>query len=123
MSSAVVDASVILAVLLNERTDSSVLTGAVVSAVNFSEVLSKTQDYGLTRSDLEVTLQLLAGIEPFTESQAYRSGELRPLTRAAGLSLGDRACLALALELNADVYTADRAWAALDLPCRIHLIR
>ncbi len=123
MSSAVVDASVILAVLLNERTDSSVLTGAVVSAVNFSEVLSKTQDYGLTRSDLAVTLQLLAGIEPFTESQAYRSGELRPLTRAAGLSLGDRACLALALELNADVYTADRAWAALDLPCRIHLIR
>ncbi len=123
MSKTVVDASVILAILLNEVADSSVLKGAVVSAVNFSEVLSKMQDYGLTRTDLQVTLHLLAGIEPFTESQANRSGELRPLTRAAGLSLGDRACLALALELGADVYTADRAWAALDLPCRIHLIR
>lgn len=51
-------------------------------------------------------------VAPMTEGQAGRSAELRPATRAAGLSLGDRACLALAAELGAPALTADRGWDA-----------
>jgi ribonuclease VapC len=53
-------------------------------------------------------LNLLARVEPFTESQAWMAADLRLATKHAGLSLGDRACLALALEIGAEVYTADR---------------
>ena len=62
-------------------------------------------------------------IEPFTASQARLAADLRPTTSHAGLSLGDRACLALAIELGAEVYTADRQWAKVQVACKIHLIR
>jgi PIN domain nuclease of toxin-antitoxin system len=62
-------------------------------------------------------------VVPFTERQAEIAGALRASTQQAGLSLGDRACLALAIDLNGDVYTTDRVWATLNLPCKVHLIR
>jgi PIN domain nuclease of toxin-antitoxin system len=62
-------------------------------------------------------------IVSFDETQALLSGSLRTVTRARGLSLGDRACLALAQHLNAEVVTADNAWTRLDLSLTITNIR
>jgi ribonuclease VapC len=59
----------------------------------------------------------------FDKEQAKMAGWLRPQTRSLGLSLGDRACLALAIALKAPVYTADRAWKNLKLKIAIHVIR
>ena len=62
-------------------------------------------------------------IRPFDESLAVEAGFLRPATRQYGLSLGDRACLALALRERIPVVTADRAWSQLDLGIDIQVIR
>jgi ribonuclease VapC len=59
----------------------------------------------------------------FTEEQARIAGALTARTRTLGLSLGDRACLALGIALRAPVYTADRAWKKLKLDVPIHIIR
>jgi ribonuclease VapC len=124
VSEVVLDASVVLAIVQGEAIHPDIfglLEGAVMSAVNYAEVRAKRADLKpvpYPRMD-----DLLDRIEPFTSTQAIISGELRPLTRRAGLSLGDRACLALALELDAEVYTADRAWLDVLPGGRIHLIR
>ncbi len=127
MNKAVLDSSVLLAILFEEPYDGAVwpvLEGAILSAVSLTEVLSRLADGNLISSPSVGPLFALVGtIAPFTEEQARVAAHLRESTRKAGLSLGDRACIALALELDADVYTTDRAWAQIDLPCRIHLIR
>lgn len=65
------------------------------------------------------------GVEfvPFTVAQAEIAALLWPRPRASGLSLGDPACLALALERGASIVTADRTWASLDLGLRIEPVR
>jgi ribonuclease VapC len=62
-------------------------------------------------------------IVPFDEDLVFRAGRLRPLTRHAGLSFGDRACLALASRMRAPVLTADRARVGLGLELEIRVIR
>jgi PIN domain nuclease of toxin-antitoxin system len=62
-------------------------------------------------------------IAEFTAEDAFEIGRLRPRTRTFGLSLGDRACLALALRLDLPVITADRRWTKLDIGATIELIR
>ena len=62
-------------------------------------------------------------IAEFDAEQARLAGELLLRTRSLGLSLGDRACLALAMVLKAPVYTADRIWKGLKLGVPIHVIR
>ena len=127
MSEVVLDSSVILALIQGEPVASSTLDkleGGVMSAVSFCEVLTKQIESGISESSYaDHLLGLLDRIEPFTPAHARTASVLRASTRHKGLSLGDRACLALALKLIADVYTADRAWAAVDVGCRIHLIR
>jgi PIN domain nuclease of toxin-antitoxin system len=127
VNEAVLDSSVLIAIFRNENIDVGILDvieGAVISAANYSEVWAKLFDFGLTSDPrIDAVLNLLSRIAPFTESQARLAADLRPLTKYAGLSLGDRACLALALEIGAEVYTADRQWAHLKLGCSIHLIR
>ena len=59
----------------------------------------------------ELTSQFSAQIVPFDEDLALAAGALAPSTKSASLSLGDRACFALALRLGAKVLTADRVWA------------
>jgi ribonuclease VapC len=123
----ILDSSVLLAVLKDERFDEGVLDvieGAVISAVNLTEVWTKVRDLGLAYAPrTDTLLGLLDRVEPFTESQARLAADLRNATRYAGLSLGDRACLALALEIDGDVYTAEHAWSQINTGCKIHLIR
>jgi PIN domain nuclease of toxin-antitoxin system len=126
MVESVVDASTLLAIILGEPTSDldNLLDRAVISAVNLAEVRTKLIDLG--RLDLDVIgqklLQLIR-VEPFTEQQAMLAAALRTPTKPLGLPLGDRACLALAISLNTDVYTADKSWSQLNVGCKIHLIR
>ncbi len=115
-SPVVFDASAVLALLFEEPGAEVVraqLRTGVIGAANLAEVLAKLSDHGLPAVEAVRAVTIL-GLEvaPMTEAQAGRSAELRPLTRAAGLSLGDRACLALAAELGAPALTADRSWDA-----------
>lgn len=129
----VVDASALLAYFHGEPGASVVaeaLSGiSVVSAVNWAEVLSKFVDEGedpdslAERLESEGVLSLGLEVLPVTAIDARMIARLRPLTRSAGLSLGDRACLALALRLEYGALTADRPWASLDLGLEIKLIR
>ena len=127
MAEVVLDASVLLAIFKDETYDEAVLDlveGAVMSTVNVAEVLAKLTDLGLNVSPrVDVLLGLQDRMEPLSEAQARSSAALRGPTRHAGLSLGGRACLALALELDADVYTADQAWSRVDVGVSINLIR
>ncbi len=112
----VLDASAVLALLFEEPGAEVVraqLRTGVIGAANLAEVLAKLSDHGLPGTEAVRAVAIL-GLEvaPMTEAQARQSAELRPMTRAVGLSLGDRACLALAAELDAPVLTADRSWDA-----------
>ena len=125
----VLDASALLALLLDEPGSDRVqgmLPEVAVSAVNLSEVAAKLCDHGVPSREAERILGKLGlRIEPFTEKLAFEAAGLRRATRPAGLSLGDRACLATARELSVSAVTADRAWAALSdaLEVDIELIR
>ncbi|MGV1004334.1 MAG: type II toxin-antitoxin system VapC family toxin [Candidatus Nanopelagicales bacterium] len=126
---AVLDASAILALIHDEPGADLVaerLASGLLSTVNLAEVVTKLAFYDSVRSDLVADL-LAAGVQirEFDAAQALRAGELIRVTRRAGLSLGDRSCLALALSAqdDPDVVTADRLWPGLGLPVRITLIR
>ena len=88
---------------------------ALISSVNHAEVLGKLLDRGLSADDVAaISQQLPLKVMPFTAEQAQLAAGLRPATRALGLSLGDRCCLALAQQQGgATVVTADRRWAGL----------
>jgi ribonuclease VapC len=78
----------------------------------------------LNDADATAALALLdLPVIPFDATQAHRVAALRGPTRARGLSLGDRACLALAAELNAVALTMDRVWTTLNLDIGIECAR
>ena len=90
------------------------LAEACLSSVNFAEVVSRLCERGMPVVEARQAVESLdIEIVPFEVEQATTAGALRPLTRALGLSLGDRACLALAQVRGLQVLTADRAWGAL----------
>ena len=111
----VIDASALLAVLQKEIGYLSVvplLNGAYFSTVNLSEVLQKSEQKGLKISNLVSSLEGLGlNLVSFTPEQAELTASLWKSTQPYGLSLGDRACLALAQSLNSIAVTADKAWA------------
>jgi ribonuclease VapC len=124
----VLDASAVLAVLNREpgaeKLTPQLLSTAVISAVNLAEVHSKLVDRGLSPEGAwAAALSPAAEAIPFTADDARTAGSMIAQTRGLGLSLGDRACLALGLALHAPVYTADRSWRNLKLGIRIHTIR
>lgn len=128
MSKIVLDASVLLAVIHQEpgsdKLPPELLAGASVSAVNLAEVQGKLIGSGWRPEEAWEDATSPAGnIVPFTAEQAKIAGSLIAQTRAFGLSLGDRACLALALSMDASAYTADRSWKNLKVGARIHIIR
>jgi ribonuclease VapC len=116
----VLDASALLSYLRDEPgadvVAEAIASGALISTVNLAEVFSRVADRGGDPAKLAADLTqsgLLDGaitVEPFTVADAIDAGRLRPLTRDAGLSLGDRACLALARRLDAPALTADTDW-------------
>ena len=112
-----------------ERVAEALGDGAVMSAVNWAEVLSKVTDLGEDADALEAHLvaEGLIGsaleIVPLEPRDAAAIARLRPATRAAGLSLGDRACLALAARLALPALTADRTWIGLGLGAEVEPIR
>ncbi len=123
----VLDTSAVLAFLRNEPGGDAIgalLPIARMSAVNLSEAVSKLVDRG-AQPDIAVRRIRSLRIEmiPFAIDHAEIAGELRQATRHLGLSLGDRACLALELHSKEPVYTADRDWAKLDIGVEVRVIR
>lgn len=123
----VLDSSVVLAGLLEEPGGDQLLAllpGALFCAVNVTEIVTRLFDKGWPmRLAAGQTAKLISRVAPFDDLLAYRAGDLRADTVHLGLSLGDRACLALAMAASLPVYTADRPWAKLDLGLDIRLIR
>jgi len=129
----VLDASAFLAYLGNETgaavVADAIAAGATMSTVNLAEVLSTLATRG--KDPIEVVSDLterglLDGavtVEPFTTADATEAARLRPLTRSAGLSLADRACLTVARRLAAPLLTADHAWSGLGLGVDVRAIR
>jgi PIN domain nuclease of toxin-antitoxin system len=129
VSDAVLDSSAVLAVILEEPGADRVeayLPGAKLSAVNLGEIVAKLRDLGMPAQTAEAVLDgLQIDIRPHDRNDALSAGFLRPVTRAAGLSLGDRACLALAASLGLPAVTADRSWQSIaaDVGVKVASIR
>jgi len=123
----VLDASAILALLNDEPGAERVMPHVgegLVSAVNAAEVIGKLMDSGMPEHAAFEALNLLAlEVVDFDAGLAGQTGALSPLTRRAGLSLGDRACLATAARLGLPAVTADRRWARLRLGIPVELVR
>ena len=126
MSDLVIDSSALLASIYNEPGGDKVariLAGAKMSSVNVAEVFTKLADARRLSDEFVETLSSLGiTVFDFDISQARKAAELRPLTKHLGLSLGDRSCLALAIQLKATAVTADKEWANLTF-CPVDVIR
>lgn len=127
MASAILDASALLAHIRGEPGSEPVAEIAVdafMSTVNLAEVFSKLLERTLTAEQAdEIIYRYGFGVVPFDERLARRVGELRPATKTLGLSLGDRACLALAQREGLPVVTTDRNWTKLTLGIEIKVVR
>jgi PIN domain nuclease of toxin-antitoxin system len=124
---AVLDSSAILAVFFNEPGSQIVrpiVHGALLSTVNLAEIHTRMLDHG---AQPHQAWSWVNGLQCefcyFTDEHARVAAELRSVTKPYGLSLGDRACLALAIDRKAKVYTTDRAWKSLSLGIEIKVIR
>lgn len=119
MIDSILDASALLALLQDEPGAGRVaaaLPGAAISSVNLAEVVSKLADKKMPPQLIQKTLQGLdLNVIGFDEGLAYAAGNLRPATAALGLSLGDRACLALARHLDAPALTSGASWGRLNI--------
>jgi PIN domain nuclease of toxin-antitoxin system len=125
---AVLDASAALAFLQRETGQdvvaTAIRTGAAISAVNLAEAHSKLRLAGAPSDRILSRLRTLGlAVEPFDELDAEAVGDLRPATKSLGLSLADRACLALAIRLNRPVLTTDRDLARADVGVEVRTIR
>jgi len=123
----VLDASALLA-LLNVEPGSSVVSGlaqsAAISSVNWCEVFGRLRAAGVDGDALRTQMaETGIAVVPFDGIDAEAAGEFVPRTRRQGLSLADRACLALAARLGVPAVTADRAWTTLDVGVAVVCIR
>jgi PIN domain nuclease of toxin-antitoxin system len=123
VTAAVLDASAVLALLHEEPGASEVapwIGEGAISTVNAAEVVGKLIEAGMPDG---AALDALDGLGLDDPEMGAQAGILRGRTRALGLSLGDRACLATALVLDMPVVTADRNWGQLDVGLQVHLVR
>jgi PIN domain nuclease of toxin-antitoxin system len=124
---AAIDASALLAMLFAEPGAETVADlialGAATSAVNLSEVATVLVRHRRDPEQILGPVREQLAVQPFTDADALAAAALHPKTASRGLSLGGRACLALAQRLGSPAVTADRAWAELDLEIPVQLIR
>lgn len=123
----VLDASALLAYLQQEPGSQRIegrMAELCISSVNWSEVVQKSlvKEVDIVKMD-QCLRDLELTIEPFTDQQAVTAAQLWAKTRAQGLSLADRACLALALDKSLPVLTTDRVWKELNLEMEIVVLR
>jgi PIN domain nuclease of toxin-antitoxin system len=125
--SAVLDASGLLALLFGEPgadvVAEAIAAGAALSAVNLAEAATVLVRRGLDAEGILATVRDQVELEPFAAQDAMAAAELHRDTTRAGLSLGDRACLALARRLGVPAVTAEQAWAKLKLDVSVEVIR
>ena len=128
----VLDASALLALLRHEeggeRVAKALPRGAAISALNWAEVLARLIDLGgdpveITARALPAAAAAAVEVVPFDAAGARETARLRSKTRSLGLSLADRAALALAKSRGIPVLTADRTWRSLRLAIKIEVIR
>ena len=127
MNECVLDASALLALFNNEvgaDKVETVLPHSVMSAVNASEVIAElNKKLDISPEEGKTMINTVTKVLPFNLDFAAKTAQLRKETLHLGLSLGDRACLALGISLSLPVYTADKIWQKLTLPNKIILIR
>ena len=129
MNKVVLDTSAILAYLFEEAGADQVspvleTASGLISSVNFAELVSKLIDQGMPPAIIRETLfGLELELVDHDETQAFITGELRTVSMAFGLSLGDRACLALGIAKQLPVLTADRAWLNVPVQTEVRVIR
>lgn len=123
----VLDASALLALLFAEAGAAAVAdfiaADAATSTVNLSEVATVLVRRKKDPAEILGPVREQLAVEPFTEADALAAAALYPRTAGKGLSLGDRACLALAQRLGVAAVTAEHVWADLDVGIEILLIR
>lgn len=129
MNKVVLDASAVLAFLFEEAGAEKVSpvleTGSgLISSVNYAELVSKLIDQGMPPAIIRETLfGLELQLVDHDEAQAFVTGELRTVSKAFGLSLGDRACLALGIIKQLPVLTADHVWLKVPVQTEVRVIR
>ncbi len=128
MSRIVLDASAILAIINqepgHEKLTPDALSEAVCCTVNLAEVQAKLVSRGWSpREAWEDATSPIQEAIAFTMEHAQRTGDLVLQGKCLGLSLGDRACLAVAATLECPVYTTDKVWKELKTPVKIHILR
>ena len=127
MSDVVVDTSAVIAVIKDEpggERAADHARGGHMSALNYCEIVGWLAERGSTANDIEKFVAPFAlTVDVFDRARATAAGLLAAKTMRRGISLGDRACLALATELGLPVVTGDRAWRDLELGVEIRLIR
>ena len=125
--SVVLDSSALLAYLQQEPGGQGVrqvLDQAVMSTVNWAEVVGKACTAQVDTTGLLSELEALGlSVLPFSTAQAELAGSLVEVTKPLGLSLGDRACLAVAMDRREKVYTADRTWTTVAVDVQVETIR
>jgi PIN domain nuclease of toxin-antitoxin system len=127
VSEVVLDTSALLALLNSEpggEVVEAALPEAILGTVNLSETVAKLTERGVPESVIRLAFSgLELRIVPLDEEVAFQAGLLRVATREAGLSFGDRACIALGRTLDLPVLTADRRWGEIDVGAEIRVIR
>jgi ribonuclease VapC len=127
MADVVLDSSAVIAFLQREPgadVVGKVITRSIVSTVNAAEIVAKLIQYGLTADEAADSMMALPVRKlPFDLDQALTAGTMWGRSKSMGLSLGDRACLALAEAMKLPAMTSDRRWAEFDAKIEIRLIR
>ncbi len=129
MNKIALDTSAVLAWLFQEAGADQVLPvleagSGIMSSVNYAELVGKLVDQGMPAEIIRKTLfDLELEVVDYDAEQAFETGILRNVSRTFGLSLGDRACLALAIIKKLPVLTADRIWLNVPVPTEVRVIR
>jgi ribonuclease VapC len=123
----VLDASAILCLFFKEKgadTVETLLEKSIMSAVNLAEAVSKLHERNVAQEKINMILaNFSVPIIAFDQQQSIATAALRNATRSSGLSLGDRACLALAASRNATAVTTDKAWSNFETIARVLVVR